>query len=57
MKPEGRIKTVQFPGKTDGHFKKEKCRNWWEGITQILTRSRLKQIYKKEIDEQICKES
>ncbi len=24
------IRPVHFPGKEDGHFKKDNCQNWWE---------------------------
>ena len=52
MRPYGRIKTVRFPGKEDCHPPKGYV-NWWEKITKILTRSRMKQILKNELRKEI----
>ena len=48
MKPYGREKKIRFPHKTDCHPPKGFI-NWWEDLTRNLTRSRLKQIIKKEL--------
>ena len=42
MKPYGREKKVTFPGKTDCHPRKGFV-NWWERITNNLSRSAMKQ--------------
>ena len=51
MKPEGR-KVVTFPAKKDVHPKKGWI-NWWENITDLISRHTRKQKLKKEIEE-IC---
>ncbi len=51
MKPYGRNKTVRFPGKTDCHPKKG-WHNWWETITDYISRSSMKQKLKKEYDDE-----
>lgn len=50
MKPYGRDKKVNFPGKTDYHPRKGFV-NWWEKIACCLSRSAMKQKLKKEIDD------
>lgn len=55
MKPYGRIKTVKGSGswKKDYHLhtkKGRKLESWWEGICDHLSRSRMKEIWKKEVD-------
>ena len=50
MKPYGREKKVRFPHKTDCHPKKGFI-NWWEDIARFLSRSRMKQINKKELED------
>ena len=49
MKPYGREKKVTFPGKTDCHPRKGFV-NWWERITDNLSRSAMKQKLKREIE-------
>jgi len=34
MRPLGLTPYKGGGGKTDGHFKKDKSRNWWEGVSQ-----------------------
>ena len=51
MKPYGRGKNVRFPGKTDCHPKKGFI-NWWEDITEYISRSTMKQKLKKEIEKE-----
>ena len=48
MKPYGRMKTVHFPGKKDCHPKKG-YKNWWEGMADVLSRSRMKQLFRKSL--------
>ena len=54
MKPYGREKNLKGgkPWKVDVHPKKGYI-NWWEGMVDYLTRSRMKQIWKKDIDDDI----
>jgi len=54
MKPYGREKKLQGFGKwkTDVHPPKGLV-NWWENICEVLSRGRMKQITKKEIDREI----
>ena len=54
MKPYGREKKVRFQSKTDCHPKKGFI-NWWEDIARFLSRSRMKQINKKELEDDIQK--
>lgn len=49
MKPYGREKKVRFPSKRDCHPKKGE-RNWWEDVADFLSRSRMKQLLKKEFE-------
>ena len=49
MKVEGR-KTIRFPGKRDVHPKKG-CVNWWENISDYISRHTRKQNLKKEIED------
>ena len=51
MKPYGRIKNIKFASKTDGHYKENnrKIKNWWEAQDNIVPRTTIKQIVKKEI--------
>lgn len=53
MKPYGREKKVKGSGswKRDYHPRKGLI-NWWENMCDYLTRSRMKQIWKKEIKQQ-----
>lgn len=51
MKPYGREKNVRFPGKTDCHPQKGFI-NWWENITEYISRSTMKQRLKKEIEKE-----
>lgn len=54
MKPYGREKLVKGrPFKKDYHFKKDRLKNWWEGICDLLSRGRMKQIMKKEIEKDL----
>lgn len=48
MKPYGRIKRIHFPHKTDCHPKKG-YENWWEGMDTTVSRTTLKQIFKKHL--------
>lgn len=54
MKPYGREKNIKGgkPWKTDVHPPKGYV-NWWEGICKNLTRSRMKQIWIKEIEQEL----
>lgn len=54
MKPYGREKKLQGSGawKIDVHPKKGYM-NWWEDMIKLLSRSRMKQIYKNEIKEEL----
>jgi hypothetical protein len=54
MKPYGRENKLQGFGKwkTDVHPPKGLV-NWWENICDLLSRSRMKQISKKEINREI----
>ncbi len=57
MKPYGRVKTVKGGNnwKKDYHPKKGE-HNWWETICCFLSRSRMKQIWKKILKKNIiCK--
>lgn len=54
MKPEG-LKMVRFPAKRDVHPKKGFI-NWWENIAQCVSRNTLKQLFKKQISEEINNE-
>lgn len=53
MKPYGRVKTVKGGNnwKMDYHPKKGE-HNWWETICCFLSRSRMKQIWKKDIEKE-----
>ena len=54
LKPYGRDKKViGFPNKVDYHLKKNKTGNWWEEIVDFMSRSRIKQIIRKDIDKEI----
>lgn len=57
MKPYGREKKImQNPSwKKDYHLhrKGRKIESWWEGIADFISRSRIKQIVRKEIDEEL----
>ena len=55
MKPFGREKTVKGgkPWKIDHHIHEKGLVNWWENMCDLLTRSRMKQISKKQIDKEI----
>jgi len=56
MRPYGRLKNLQGngPWKVDHHaHPKRKWKNWWEDINDYLTRSRMKQLYEREIEEEI----
>ena len=46
MKPYGRIKTIHFPHKRDCHPKKG-YKNWWEDMDTTVSRTTLKQLFKK----------
>ena len=52
MKPYGREKTVRFDCKQDCHPPRG-WHNWWETITDCLSRSAMKQKVKKEIDKDL----
>jgi len=59
MKPYGREKKLQGngPWKTDHHtHPKRMWKNWWEDINDYLSRSRMKQLYTREIDKEILEE-
>jgi hypothetical protein len=59
MKPYGREKKLQGngPWKKDHHpHPKHLWRNWWETINDCLSRSRMKQLSKREIDKEILEE-
>ena len=51
MKPYGREKNIKGGSgwKIDWHPRKGR-QNWWETMCDLLTRSRMKQDWKKEID-------
>ena len=51
MKPYGREKKVRFPHKTDCHPPKGYI-NWWETMADFLSRSRMKQILKRNINKE-----
>ncbi len=57
MQPYGRLKKVKGGNewKRDYHIhiKNRKISNWWEGMCDFLTRSRIKQIFKKEIQKEL----
>lgn len=56
MKPLGQIKTVKgIPSKKDYHIhiNNKKIENWWESICTYVSRNRLKQLFKKELNENI----
>ncbi len=57
MKPYGRGKKVNGAGlwKKDYHIhrKNRKLENWWEGITDFLSRSAMKQKFKKEVEDDL----
>lgn len=56
MKPYGRKPAPRFPGKVDLHLHpKRKLKMWWEDemSDNTLTRSGVKRLIKKEIDEQL----
>lgn len=54
MKPYGREKNVKGgkPWKKDVHPPKGYV-NWWEKMCDFLTRSQMKQIWKKDIDNEL----
>ena len=54
MKPYGRDKKIKGTGKwkQDVHPPKGYI-NWWENMCNFLSRSRMKQVWKKEIKEEI----
>lgn len=54
MKPYGREKKLQGTGnwKRDVHPKNGYV-NWWENMCDFFSRSRMKQIWKKEINKEI----
>ena len=49
MKPYYRGKPIRFPNKRDCHPKKGFI-NWWEDISEWLSRRTIKQRIKKDID-------
>jgi hypothetical protein len=53
MKPYGRETKLKGgkPWKVDNHPKKG-FKNWWEDICKHLSRSRMKQLWKKDIKQQ-----
>lgn len=57
MKAYGRKPGLQATGpwKTDYHIhhKNQKVGNWWEDIRGFFTRSRMKQLLQKEIEEEL----
>ena len=57
MKPYGRGKKINGAGlwKKDYHLhrKGRKLENWWEGITDFLSRSTMKQKFKKEVEDDL----
>jgi hypothetical protein len=56
MKPFGREKKLQGSGswKKDYHPRpKKKWQNWWEDICDHLSRGRMKQIEKKQIEKDL----
>lgn len=57
MKPYGREKKItQNPSwKTDYHLHKRgrKVESWWEGIADFLSRSAMKQKFKKEVKDDL----
>lgn len=54
MKPYGREKTVKASGtwKKDVHPGKGYI-NWWESMCDFLTRSKMKRIYRRDMDTEI----
>jgi hypothetical protein len=58
MKPYGRLKKVKGgkPWKVDVHPKKGFI-NWWEDMCDFLTRSTMKQNWKKEVDKDLNEEN
>jgi hypothetical protein len=54
MKPYGREKKLKGSDswKKDYHPKKGYV-NWWENICELLTRSRMKQIWKKSVNDEL----
>lgn len=57
MRPFGRVKTVKGGNewKKDYHLHKKnrKLENWWEDITDFLSRSSIKRMVKKYIDKEL----
>lgn len=53
MKPYGRIKNKKFPSKTDHHIHEnnKKIKNWWEAEDNLVSRTTIKSIIKKEIEQ------
>jgi protein associated with RNAse G/E len=53
MKPYGRDKRVKFPSKIDHrlHEKGRKLLNWWEDILSNLSRSTMKQAWRKDVNQ------
>ena len=52
MKPYGRKPAPHFPHKTDCHPKKG-WKNWWEDMCDVLSRSEIKKLWKKEIENEL----
>ena len=52
MKPYGRAKTVKFYCKIDCHPRKG-WHNWWEDLAECLPRTTIKQLVKKQIENEI----
>ncbi len=52
MKPYGQEKKYKNNAKRDVHPKRGYI-NWWEDVCDFLSRSRMKQIWKKEIEKDI----
>lgn len=57
MKPYGREKKISGAGlwKKDYHLhrKGRKLESWWEGMTDFLSRTAMKQKFKKEVDDDL----
>lgn len=57
MKPYGREKKISGAGlwKKDYHLhrKGRKLENWWEGMTDFLSRTAMKRKFKKEVEDDL----
>ena len=52
MKPYGRKPAPRFPRKEDCHLHNG-WRNWWEDMCSTLSRSGVKRLWRKEVDNEL----